>query len=72
MKGFILIFAILLQPTCSNQEQSKPSQAKESSQENKKDTSLKLKFTTGVCSIFEDSKGNYWIGSYEEGVCEHS
>lgn len=28
-----------------------------------------LKFTSGVRSIFEDSKGNYWLGSHNEGVC---
>lgn len=29
----------------------------------------RLKYTTGVCSILEDSKGNIWFGSYSEGVC---
>lgn len=28
-----------------------------------------LKFTSGIHSIFQDSKGNYWIGSHQEGVC---
>ncbi len=28
-----------------------------------------LKYTTGVRSILEDSKGNTWFGSYNEGVC---
>lgn len=27
-----------------------------------------LKFTSGVRSIFQDSKGNYWFGSAQEGV----
>jgi ligand-binding sensor domain-containing protein len=27
-----------------------------------------LKFTSGISSIFQDSKGNYWIGSLQEGV----
>ena len=27
-----------------------------------------LKFTSGIGSIFEDSKGNYWFGSAKEGV----
>lgn len=34
-----------------------------------KDFSLKLKYTTGIRSILEDSKGNYWFGSHQEGVC---
>jgi len=29
----------------------------------------RLKYTTGVRSILEDSKGNIWFGSYNEGVC---
>jgi len=28
-----------------------------------------LKFTSGIRSIFQDSKGNYWFGSHQEGVC---
>lgn len=28
-----------------------------------------LKFTSGIRSIFQDSKGNYWLGSHQEGVC---
>ena len=31
--------------------------------------SLRLKYTTGIRSILEDSKGNTWLGSYNEGVC---
>lgn len=27
-----------------------------------------LKFTSGIRAIFQDSKGNYWIGSHNEGV----
>jgi ligand-binding sensor domain-containing protein len=69
MDGFILMFAILLQLTCCNQEQSKPTQSKKSLEVDKKNTSLKLKFTSSIRSIFEDSKGNYWFGSTQEGVC---
>lgn len=28
-----------------------------------------IKYTTGVRSILEDSSGNIWFGSYNEGVC---
>ncbi len=28
-----------------------------------------LKFNSGIRAIFQDSKGNYWIGSHQEGVC---
>lgn len=27
-----------------------------------------LKFTSGIRAIFQDSKGNYWFGSHNEGV----
>ena len=27
-----------------------------------------LKFTSGIRAIFQDSKGNYWIGSHNEGL----
>ena len=30
---------------------------------------VRLKYTKGVRSILEDSKGNIWFGSYNEGVC---
>lgn len=29
----------------------------------------RLKYTKGVRSILEDSKGNIWFGSHNEGVC---
>ncbi len=28
-----------------------------------------LVFTSGIRSIFQDSRGNYWFGSHQEGVC---
>ncbi|MBR9923081.1 MAG: diguanylate cyclase [Bacteroidetes bacterium] len=31
-----------------------------------------LKFTSGVRSIFQDSKGNYWFGSLKEGVAVYN
>jgi len=30
---------------------------------------IRLEYTTGVRSILEDSKGNVWFGSNNEGVC---
>ena len=68
MNGFLLILTILLQFTCSNRELSKPLQSKESSETIKANTSSKLKFTSAIRSIFEDSKGNYWFGSLQEGI----
>ncbi len=31
-----------------------------------------LKFTSGIRSIFQDSKGNYWFGSLKEGVAVYN
>lgn len=36
--------------------------------ENKTDT-IRLKYTTGIRAFLEDSKGNTWFGSYNEGAC---
>lgn len=30
-----------------------------------------LKFTSGIRAIFQDSKGDYWIGSHREGICRY-
>jgi ligand-binding sensor domain-containing protein len=30
---------------------------------------LQLRYSTGITSIFEDSKGRFWFGSQQEGVC---
>lgn len=67
-------FLIVVTISCSNQSQSNKEnqivQAKNNIQpiESRIDT-IRLKYTTGVRSILEDSKGNIWFGSYQEGVC---
>ncbi len=66
-------FLIVVIISCGSQSQSNKGnlivQAKKNTQpiENKIDP-LRLKYTTGVRSILEDSKGNIWFGSYNEGV----
>jgi len=71
---FVLCCSFLIDVTisCNNQGQSNKEivQAKNNNQpfESKIDTTI-LKYTTGVRSILEDSKGNIWFGSYNEGVC---
>ena len=56
---FLIVFTI----SCNNQNQS--NQVKNKSQI----AGIRLKYTTGIHSILEDSKGNIWFGSYNEGVC---
>ncbi len=33
------------------------------------DANAQLRYTSGIRSIFEDSKGRFWFGSHQEGVC---
>ena len=68
-KKFKLIYLILLltlnvscvEKGSTNKETNKPKLVTTS----KTDT---LKFTSGIRAIFQDSKGNYWLGSHNEGV----
>ena len=69
------IFFIALLCSCANETSSKET-SKDVSKvvefkkvKHKIDTTLQLKFKTGIRSIFEDSKGNFWFGSHQEGVC---
>ena len=66
---FILCkFLIAVTISCNSQSQSNKENQINSIIESKIDT-IRLKYTTGVRSILEDSKGNIWFGSYNEGVC---
>lgn len=66
IKLIFLILILTLNFSCfekksTNKETKKPELVATS----KTDT---LKFTSGIHAIFQDSKGNYWIGSHNEGV----
>ncbi|MEO0337994.1 MAG: two-component regulator propeller domain-containing protein [Bacteroidota bacterium] len=69
VRGFILTIVILLQLTCSSQDQTLPIQTIDFLPKTKIVTSSSLKYSSGIRSIFEDSKGNIWLGSLKEGVC---
>lgn len=64
---FIICWAFLQAVTtsCNSQSQSR----KENQKLQARAESNLLKYTSGVCSILEDSKGNTWFASYNEGVC---
>jgi hypothetical protein len=67
-------FLIVVTVSCGNQSQSnkvnEAVQAKNNIQPVESETdAIRLKYTTGVRSILEDSKENTWFGSYNEGVC---
>ncbi|MBK8292713.1 MAG: diguanylate cyclase [Flammeovirgaceae bacterium] len=64
---FILFWTLLIAVTISCNSQSQSSKENQIVQA-KTDNKL-LKYTTGVRSILEDSKGKIWFGSYNEGAC---
>jgi ligand-binding sensor domain-containing protein len=64
---FILCWTFLLAVTISCNSKSQTNRENQILQ-NKTDSIL-LKFTTGIRSILEDSRGNIWFGSYSEGAC---
>src|SRR5688572_1237304 len=67
-------FLVVVIISCNNQSQSNKGnqivQAESNTQPIESGIgAIRLKYTTGVRSILEDSKGNIWFGSYNEGVC---
>lgn len=64
---FILYWTVLLTATfsCNSTSQSD----REIKKVQDETESKLLKYTSGVCSMLEDSKGNTWFASYNEGVC---
>lgn len=65
--NLILCFTILIVAAVSCNSRSQSSKENHILQA-KADNEL-LKFTSGVRAILEDSKGNIWFGSYNEGAC---
>ena len=64
---FVISSTLLLVVTMSCNSQSKSN--KNDLRIHSEKDSTKLRYKTGVRSILEDSKGNIWFGSYNEGVC---
>ena len=61
-----LIFFLTLNFSCIKKKEADKEKSK--SELISKSDSDTLKFTNGISSIFQDSKGNYWYGSRQEGV----
>lgn len=61
-------FLIVVTLSCNNQNQSNQGKSNNQPIENKI-SAIRLKYTSGIRSILEDSKGNIWFGSHNEGVC---
>lgn len=69
-----ILFFIFIIISCNNQRSANEENDSAPNQDNTKHidkhtNSLALKYKSGVRSILEDSKGNIWFGSYNEGVC---
>ena len=65
--GLVLYFIFLstMAISCSDENRRKENATQITNEYN---AATRLKFTTGVRSILEDSKGDIWFGSYQEGV----
>jgi len=66
---YILLILILNFSCIENNSTEKETTNRELVTNVKTDT---LKFTSGIRSIFQDSKGNYWFGSLQEGVAVYN
>lgn len=65
-----LIFILTFNFSCSeNKKSDKETDNSEFVRTLQNDT---LKFTSGIRAIFQDSKGNYWLGSHNEGICYYN
>ena len=62
----ILFFLLTLNFSCIGNETPKQNNTNNSKSNKYSDS---LEFSSGIRAIFQDSKGNYWIGSHSEGVC---
>ena len=70
LKLIYLIFILILNFSCTEKKASGNETNKlEIVSTSETDT---LKFTSGIRSIFQDSKGNYWFGSLQEGVAVYN
>ncbi|MDA3613505.1 ligand-binding sensor domain-containing protein [Polluticaenibacter yanchengensis] len=66
IKLFFLILILTLNFSCVEKKSTENKTNKPELVETSKNGTLK--FTSGIRAIFQDSKGNYWFGSHNEGV----
>ncbi|WP_177765631.1 two-component regulator propeller domain-containing protein [Flavobacterium sp. I3-2] len=66
IKLIFLIFILSLNVSCFEKKSTEQEITKPKLETNSKTDTLK--FTSGIRAIFQDSKGNYWFGSHNEGL----
>lgn len=66
-----LLLLLVLNFSCSlnNSSESKILSSEINNKLSVNNTNIKLKYISGIRSILQDRKGNYWFGSHQEGVC---
>jgi len=69
MKLIYLIFILTLNFSCN--ENKKYEKETNKSKFVKTSQTNTLKFTSGIRTIFQDSKGKYWLGSHNEGISHY-
>jgi len=75
MKAFIFLLPMLciaFTSTSCTQKKTKKTDAAVLTELIHPPTSDTLKFTSGVRAIFQDSNGNYWLGSHNEGLAVYN
>ncbi len=70
LKLTYLIFILTLNFSCVEKKSTEKELNKTKLVENSKTDTLK--FTSGIRAIYQDSKGNYWFGSLQEGVAVYN
>lgn len=70
IKLICLVFILILNFSCSESKNSdKKIDKSEFIRTSQTDT---LTFTSGIRAIFQDSKGNYWLGSHNQGISHYN
>lgn len=67
MKLLTFIFLLILNYSCIDKRKNEKDVYKTDLKVKAQKDSLK--FTSGIRVIFQDSKGNFWLGSHSEGLC---
>ncbi|MBL8817450.1 MAG: hypothetical protein JNL58_15590 [Planctomyces sp.] len=71
IESLVTFFICSALVNCVGQQVALPDEPPGVADENKASEVERLRFTVGVCAIFQDSRGDYWFGSHGEGLCRY-